>query len=164
MRLQTPQLNDATTQAHYRAQFASHGIDADRLELASGVPHQALLANYAAIDIALDPFPYSGGLTTCEALWMGAPVITLAGYTFAGRHSTSHLSNVGLKEFVTETPEQYVAVATGLAGDVKRLAEIREGLRHQVASSPLCDVERYTRDLEAAYRQMWQRWCQSSEK
>lgn len=128
------------------------------------MPHQALLANYAAIDIALDPFPYSGGLTTCEALWMGVPVITLAGYTFAGRHSTSHLSNVGLKEFVTETPEQYVAVATALAGDIRRLAEIREGLRRQVASSPLCDVERYTRDLEAAYRQMWHRWCQSSEK
>ncbi|MFQ6022740.1 MAG: tetratricopeptide repeat protein, partial [Acidiferrobacterales bacterium] len=91
MKLQTRELNDAATRERYRAQFESHGIHGDRLELAGHVPHQALLSNYSTIDIALDPFPYSGGLSTCEALWMGVPVITLKGHTFAGRHSTSHL-------------------------------------------------------------------------
>ncbi len=91
---------------------------------------------------------------------MGVPVITLTGNTFAGRHSTSHLSNVGLTRFVTTTPEEYVAVVKDLARDVDRLAEVRRDLRNQMASSPLCDKERYTRDLEAAYRRMWRVWCQ----
>ncbi|MFQ6024212.1 MAG: glycosyltransferase, partial [Acidiferrobacterales bacterium] len=89
-------------------------------------------------------------------------VITLKGHTFAGRHSTSHLSNVGLTEFITATPAQYVAVATEIAGDVKRLAETRSGLRHQIVCSPLCDTTRYTCDLEAAYRRMWRRWCDAA--
>jgi predicted O-linked N-acetylglucosamine transferase (SPINDLY family) len=160
MKLQTRELCDAPTREHYRAQFESHGIHGERLELESHVPHRTLLANYSTIDIALDPFPYSGGLTTCEALWMGVPVITLTGNTFAGRHSTSHLSNVGLTRFVTTTPEEYVAVVKDLARDVDRLAEVRRDLRNQMASSPLCDKERYTRDLEAAYRRMWRVWCQ----
>jgi predicted O-linked N-acetylglucosamine transferase (SPINDLY family) len=139
------------------------GIEPQRLDLAGRVSHEQLLATYADIDIALDPFPYSGGLTTCEALWMGVPVITLTGNTFAGRHSTSHLSNVGLPELTTKTPEAYVATALALAHDPARLATLRQGLRAQMAASPLCDAKRYTRDLEAAYRQMWIKYCENPD-
>lgn len=90
---------------------------------------------------------------------MGVPVITLTGERLCGRHSTSHLSNVGLSELVATTAEDYVAVATDLARDVERLEQLRHGLREQMAASPLCDTERYTRALEAVYRRVWQRWC-----
>lgn len=159
LKLQTRALNDASTRERYRTLFIAHGIETARLDLQGYVPHSALLAAYGDIDIALDPFPYSGGLTTCEALWMGVPVITLTGETFAARHSTSHLSNVGLPELVTATAEDYVATATALAQDSGRLTTLRQGLREQMAASPLCDAARYTRDLEAAYRGMWIKYC-----
>ena len=95
---------------------------------------------------------------------MGVPVITLTGNTFAGRHSTSHLSNVGLPELITTTPEAYVATALALAQDPDRLTSLRQGLRERMAASPLCDAKRYTRDLEAAYREMWVKYCESSSK
>ena len=78
--------------------FAAQGVDAARLDLRGNSPHRAHLAQHAEVDIVLDPFPYAGGLTTCEALWMGVPVVTLAGESFAGRHSASHLHNCGLAE------------------------------------------------------------------
>ncbi len=163
LEVQTRGLEDTATRDRYRNLFESNGIAQDRVGLEGGVPHNVLLSCYGAIDIALDPFPYSGGLTTLEALWMGVPVITLTGHTFAGRHSTSHLSNVGLQEFVTKNAEQYVAVATALTRDSNRLQGIRSTLRSRMAASPLCDTKGYTRDLEAAYRRMWQRWCGSRE-
>jgi predicted O-linked N-acetylglucosamine transferase (SPINDLY family) len=151
LRLQTRELGDASTCARYRALFKDEGVAAGRIELQGHAPHEQLLAAYAEIDIALDPFPYSGGLTTCEALWMGVPVVTLSGQGFCGRHSTSHLANVGLSELVTTTPEQYAAIAVALAQDPER------------AASPLCDATRYTRDLEAAYREMWKRYCENRD-
>jgi predicted O-linked N-acetylglucosamine transferase (SPINDLY family) len=159
LRLQTRELGDAATCARYRALFKEAGVAASRLALYGHAPHRQLLATYGTIDIALDPFPYSGGLTTCEALWMGVPVITLTGHSFAGRHSTSHLANVGLSELVTTTPEQYVAVALALAQDPERLTTLRRDLRTRMAASSLCDARGYTQALEAAYRGMWQRWC-----
>jgi predicted O-linked N-acetylglucosamine transferase (SPINDLY family) len=95
---------------------------------------------------------------------MGVPVVTLSGHTFVGRHSTSHLSNVGLTELVTATIEDYIAVASALAQDIERLSELRHGLRERMMASPLCDAKRYTRDLEAAYREMWKKYCESSNK
>ena len=162
LKLQTHGLSDPATRTRYRALFAAEGIDTERLALNGKVTHSELFAQYGKIDIALDPFPYSGGLTTCEALWMGVPVITLTGYTFAGRHSTSHLANVGLTECITQTPEDCIALASGLARDLDRLSDMRQGLRAQVQASPLCDINRYTRDLEAAYRQMWKKYCEKS--
>ena len=164
IKLQTLGLGDDATRERYLSLFRSNGIEDDRVDLGAKVPHKALLAAYAAIDIALDPFPYTGGLTTCEALWMGVPVVTLSGHTFVGRHSTSHLSNVGLTELVTETIEDYIAVASALAQDIERLSELRHGLRERMMTSPLCDAKRYTRDLEAAYREMWKKYCESSNK
>ena len=159
LRQQNRELNDPTTRERYRARLSSQGIHTDRIDLQGHVPHRELLAAYATVDIALDPFPYSGGLTTCEALWMGVPVVTLSGKHFASRHSTSHLTNVGLTELITETSEAYVRTAINLAQDTDRLIALRGALREQIAASPLCDAARYTRDLEAAYRDMWRHWC-----
>jgi predicted O-linked N-acetylglucosamine transferase (SPINDLY family) len=159
LRMQTGALNDEVTRNRYRDLFASRGVDGDRIELHGPVSHRDLLESYAHADIALDPFPYSGGLTTCESLWMGVPVVTLSGSTFAGRHSTSHLHNVGLPELVTPTEQGYVDTATRLAGDVERLTRMRRQLRPQMAASALCDGPRYTRDLEQALRGAWRSWC-----
>ena len=117
-----------------------------------------MLAEYNRLDLVLDPFPYSGGITTCEALWMGVPVITLPGKTFAGRHSLSHLSNVGLTETVARDVAEYVELAVRLAHDLPRLAKWRAELRGQVASSPLCDGPRFAANLMKALRSIWQEW------
>ncbi|MBF0426203.1 MAG: tetratricopeptide repeat protein [Magnetococcales bacterium] len=161
LRMRARGLGDVLTRDRFLKQFHDHGIDGSRLELAGALPHPGLLAAYGAIDIALDPFPYSGGLTTLEALWMGVPVVTLTGKTFCGRHSTSHLHNAGLPQFVTGTREAYVDTIVRLADNREALARLRAGLRAQMARSPLCDGVRYTRNLEAAYRRVWQQWCRS---
>ena len=117
------------------------------------------LARYGAVDIALDPFPYSGGLTTCEALWMGVPVITFAGETFAGRHALSHLATIGLTETIARDPEDYVQRAVSLSSDVPRLSSLRAGLRQRMAGSPLCDTTRFAGDLLTQLRGVWRQWC-----
>jgi predicted O-linked N-acetylglucosamine transferase (SPINDLY family) len=143
---------------HFAELFAAGGIDPARLELLGPSPHWELLDHYGRIDLALDPFPYNGGLTTCEALWMGVPVITCPGETFAGRHSLGHLSNVGLTDTIAWDLEQYVEIAVSWAGDLARLAAVRSGLRGQVAASPLCDGPRFAGGLMAQLREAWQRW------
>ncbi|MGD0465031.1 MAG: hypothetical protein ABSB74_21315, partial [Tepidisphaeraceae bacterium] len=114
---------------------------------------------YHRVDLALDTYPYHGTTTTCEALWMGVPVVSLAGRTHASRVGVSLLSNVGLPEFIARTPQQYVQIATGLAGDLPRLAELRRTLRPRMQASPLMDAPRFARNVEAAYRRMWENWC-----
>ncbi len=138
---------------------ARERLDDDRIVFTEGLPHKDLLGAYGEIDIALDPLPYSGGLTTVEALWMGVPVVTLSGETFASRHSTSHLNNIGLSELVTDSQDLYVETAAGLAGDPDGLADLRANLRERMKASPLCDTKRFARDLETAYRDMWRAWC-----
>jgi predicted O-linked N-acetylglucosamine transferase (SPINDLY family) len=142
----------ARTAERVRQWFAAEGISAGRIELRGWSPHRELLAAYHEIDLALDPFPYSGGLTTCEALWMGVPVITCPGATFAGRHSLSHLSNAGLGELVAGDLSEYAGRAVELAGDLPRLAALRGTLRPQVAGSPLCDGNRFAANLMALLR------------
>ena len=142
-------------------QFANRGITGDQLQLLS--PDQALidhLNQYNRIDISLDTFPYHGTTTTCEALWMGVPSITLAGPHHASRPGVSLLSNVGLGDLVATTPQEYVATAVNLAGDLPRLAEIRAGLRQRMLESPLMDGPSFARDMEACYRQAWRTWCE----
>ena len=160
--LKTRLLGDLAVRERIHAMFEAHGIERERVDLLAESPHAELLAHYNEIDVALDPFPYSGGLTTCEALWMGVPVVTLPGEAFAGRHSASHLHNVGLGDWVVETPEHYVAVAERWARDCAALSELRAGLRGRMAASPLCDGPRFARNLEAAFRAMWRRWCDGS--
>ncbi len=160
--LKTYQFGDRPTAERVLDTFASHGIDVSRIELRGVSGHRAFMGQYGDIDIVLDPFPYSGGLTTCEALWMGVPTITLSGEIFAARHSTSHLSNVGLADWVTDSVADYIAMAVARAGDISALANLRAGLRDRVRQSPLCDAPRFGRNLGIALRQTWHTWCQTA--
>jgi len=137
------------------------GIDPARLRVVSKVPLSEYLQLYSQMDIALDPFPYGGGTTTCDALWMGVPVVSLAGNTAVSRAGLSILSNIGLPELVASTPDEYVQIATSLAQDLPRLTELRSTLRLRMQKSPLMDAPRFARNIEAAYRQMWQKWAGS---
>jgi predicted O-linked N-acetylglucosamine transferase (SPINDLY family) len=150
---------DADLQERYRAMFAADGIDSSRLELRGFSAHRQMLGEYGDIDIALDPFPVSGAMTSCEALWMGVPVVTLPGERPVSRQTLAFLTALERTEWAAETPEDYVAIAHGLAGDANRLAAFRTEQRQRMAASPLCDGPRFTRGLEAAYRDMWRRWC-----
>jgi predicted O-linked N-acetylglucosamine transferase (SPINDLY family) len=138
--------------------IAAQGIDPGRVELRGSSPHAEFLAEYQRIDLALDPFPYSGGLTTCESLWMGVPVITCPGETFASRHSLSHLSSVGLTETIARDLDEYVELAVSLAGDWPRLAALRVSLRERMAASPLCDGTRFATNFASLLGDVWDRW------
>jgi predicted O-linked N-acetylglucosamine transferase (SPINDLY family) len=153
--LKTHQLADAATAATLRAAF----VDPTRVETRPGSGHRAFLAQYNDIDIALDPFPYSGGLTTCEALWMGVPTIALPGETFASRHSASHLCNAGLADWVTDSAAAYLARAVAAAAEPDALARLRAQLRAATRASPLCDAARFGQSLGAALRGLWRAWC-----
>jgi protein O-GlcNAc transferase len=151
-----------SVQQRVRRDFAALGIDAGRLSLRSREPdHATHLALYNQIDIALDTFPYHGTTTTCDALWMGVPVITLAGQTHVSRVGLSLLSNIGLPELIAFTQDQYVQIAVGLAKDQDRMDALRRGMRARMLTSPLMDAPGFARDVEAAYRQMWNIWCKT---
>lgn len=145
---------------HVLREMAKHGIDADRLIMEGHSDHYQLFDTYNRVDIALDPWPYSGGLTTCEALLMGVPVVTLPGPTFAGRHSATHLANAGLPELIAEDWDGYRACIASLAADLDGLTRIRSHLRGIVLGSPVCDGERFARNLACALRSVWQRQCE----
>jgi predicted O-linked N-acetylglucosamine transferase (SPINDLY family) len=150
--------------ALFRARFAGHGIAAERLELIYTAPQPRTWAAYNDIDIALDPFPHNAGTTTVEALWMGVPVVSLAGRPSVGRFGASILGSVGLAEWVAATPERYVAMARSAAADLDGLARLRAGLRARVEASPLRDGPGLARAIEAAYRQLWRRWCAGPDR
>jgi protein O-GlcNAc transferase len=144
---------------HVPAAFARHGIAASRLTLE---PHRGVreyLDLFNQIDIALDSFPFGGHTTTCDALWMGVPVVTLAGATYPGRMSASVLTCMGLTQWIACTPDEYVRTVLTLAGDTARLRVWHEDLRARFTSSPAMDGAGFTHHLEAAYRQMWRHWC-----
>ena len=136
------------------------GINSDRIELMAQRPRLQYLELYHRIDVGLDTFPYNGHTTSLDSFWMGVPVITLVGQTVVGRAGLSQLTNLGLKEFIAQTPEQYIQIAADLAADLPRLAELRRTLRGRMQASPLMDAPRFARNVEAAYRQMWRNWCQ----
>jgi len=136
------------------------GIGPHRLELRGPEPdYAAHLAVYEQMDMTLDPFPYHGTTTTCEALWMGVPVVSLAGQSHVARVGVSLLNNAGLPELVAESAEQYLQIAVHLARDLPRLQQLRSTLRQRLQASPLLDAPRFARNVEAAYRQMWRKWC-----
>jgi predicted O-linked N-acetylglucosamine transferase (SPINDLY family) len=134
--------------------FARHGIAADRLELIARQPKEAYFQLYNQVDICLDPFPYNGGVTSCDALWMGVPLVALAGRTYVSRQGVSLMTHLGLPEFIAQTPDEYVQIAVRYATDLEALTAIRAGLRARMQRSTLVDAARYTRQLEAAYEQM----------
>jgi len=139
--------------------FAEGGVDPSRVEFVGLLAPEAYLRNYERIDLGLDTFPYVGGTTTCDALWMGVPVVSLAGAAPQSRGGLSILSTIGLAELVAWSPADYVRVAATLAGDLPRLAVLRAGLRERMRQSPLTNAPRFARHVEAVFRSMWQRWC-----
>ncbi|MGH7178982.1 MAG: tetratricopeptide repeat protein [Tepidisphaeraceae bacterium] len=152
-------VNAITHGGFERRHFTEHGVDAERLTLVARVSKSEYFARLREIDIALDPFPYNGGVTTCDALWMGLPVIALRGRTYVSRQGVSLLTQVGLSEVIADTPADYVRVAGELAGDFPRLNAIREGLRARFAATAVVDGRRYAAQLAEAFRTMWRTWC-----
>ncbi|HEX9466646.1 MAG TPA: tetratricopeptide repeat protein [Alphaproteobacteria bacterium] len=155
-------LGDPAVRERYTRLFAGHAIPATRLEMvgwqAAPADHLAL---YRRIDVALDPFPYNGTTTTCEALWMGVPVITLAGDRHAARVGASLLAAAGLEALIAGSEADYVERAVTLGRSPEQLGTLREGLGECVRMSTLCDAPGFARRIEAAFREMWRRWCEA---
>lgn len=141
--------------ASVHAAFTQRGIAADRVELRPASFHADMLKQYADIDIALDPFPFTGGLTSCEALWMGVPVITWPQSRVVSRQTFALLSVIGLPELAADSANDYVHIAQSLASDVSRLASLRSSLRARMQASPLMDVAGFTRQLEQTLLQLY---------
>jgi len=160
--LQADALRDPIHNARIRTLAVGRGIPSERLVLRAPGTAEEGAAGYRDIDIALDPFPFCGGMASLEALWMGVPVVTLPQATIAGRETTAVLANLGLDELVAADEARYLEIAVGLARDLARLAALRAGLRERFRASPLADAARFTRDLEAAYRGMWEKWVNGS--
>ncbi len=140
-----------------------NGISPDRVTILKSI--QSLsehIAMYNSIDIALDTFPYNGTTTTCEALWMGVPVITLTGSMHASRVGKSILKHCGFEDLIAESIPDYIHKAVLLAGDPERLGRFRTGLRDTIKHSPLMDEKGFTVDLEKSYRMIWRRWCEKN--
>lgn len=150
-------LGDPMTQSLLTGRFANHGIGEERLLLRRGAPRGQYYATYSEVDIALDPFPRTGGTTTAEALWMGVPVVTLAGQRYVERISASKLTAVGLADLIAKNPEEYIEKAVSLARDPARRTDLRKYLRERMAQSPLGDGKGLARAIESAYTEMWNR-------
>lgn len=151
-------LSAASARRDLGAQLLARGVAEQRFDLRTPEPSPAgQLAAYREIDIALDVFPYSGMSATCEALWMGVPVVTLAGKTRVSRTGASILSGIGLAGLVASTPEQYAGIALRLAGSIDERRALRAGMRERMRAAPLVDAPRFTRALEDAYRDMWEK-------
>jgi protein O-GlcNAc transferase len=155
---------DAATRALFLAHLGERGVAAQRVDLVTRLPDKnAHLALYHRMDIALDPFPYNGTTTTCEALWMGVPVVTLQGDRHAGRVGASLLSQIGLTDLIANSVDDYVQIGVALAANPRRLIELRRALRSRMAEAPLCDGPAFARKIEAAFRSMWQHWCNAPD-
>jgi protein O-GlcNAc transferase len=144
---------------HALDRLEGEGVSPDRVAFVAHQPRRPYLELYHRIDLVLDTFPYNGHTTSLDALWMGVPVVTIAGRTAVGRAGLSQLRNLGLPELIADTPEQFAEIAVGLAGDLARLAGLRGTLRGRMRGSPLMDAPRFARSIEAAYRAMWRCWC-----
>ncbi|MDB5876203.1 MAG: repeat-containing protein, partial [Ramlibacter sp.] len=155
--------HDPTAQ-RVRESFAAHGIDESRIELVTWVEDRAAhLDLYGRADIALDTFPYNGTTTTCEAMWMGVPVVTLAGEAHMSRVGATLLTAAGLGDLVAQSPEAYVDAAVRLSRDPERRRALRSSLRTRLRASPLLDHAGFTRKLEASVRGAWREWCEAQD-
>ncbi len=150
-------LDCAATRLRFLNAFAAEGIGADRITLVGNSSIADHLAWMQRADLALDPFPYSGGRTTLEALWMGLPVVTLPSDSFASRHSLGYLSTIGLQQWVARNADHYVELNAALARDPAALTEWRRSLRDRMLNSPLADTDRFARDLDRALREVWRK-------
>jgi len=156
LRFASKQLGDPVVAVQFMRRLLQSGFEAARVELHGFVTREAYLAAHAAVDVILDTFPYPGGTTTCEALWMGVPTLTLAGETLLARQGASLLSAAGLSDWVANSEDEYGAKAMQFSSDLPKLAALRAGLRQQVLASPLFNAPRFARNFEAALWGMWQ--------
>lgn len=140
--------------------FEARGVDRSRISTQAPSERESFLSLYNEVDVALDPFPFGGGTTTAETLWMGVPVVTLRGDRWVGRVSESMLNSAGLPDLVAADADEYVELAVKTVADVERLNHLRRTLRQQVLASPLCDGLRFTRNLENVLRSLWRTWCE----
>lgn len=162
--LKSAQFKEAVVVRHTLARYAAHGITADRLMLEGPSPRGELLAAYNRVGIALDPFPYTGGTTTLEALWMSVPVLTLRGDRFMSRMGETLMRNAGLHDWIADDGDHLVRLAVAHAGDRETLDRMRNGaLRKQVLASPLMDTARFAGDVEQMFWGMWRYWKEHSE-
>lgn len=152
-------LADEARQGKLFSAFIENGISADRIVIGTGGEHANFLEQYAQVDIILDTWPYSGGLTTCEALVMGVPVVTLTGDRFSGRHATAHLKAAGFPEWVAEDEATFVIIATTLCEDPDTLTPLRRHVRQQTLASPLCDVAGFADAFYGLLRAEWREVC-----
>jgi predicted O-linked N-acetylglucosamine transferase (SPINDLY family) len=152
-------LRDAAQRSRILAVLCTNGVSADRVTLLPWRDPTEQFDIYQNIDLALDPFPHTGAMTTLEALWMSVPVVTCAGHTIPSRLSAASLSALGLSDFIAPDLENYIEVAVAKARDLDALAGLRAGLRERVANSEFGNPVRYARAVETAYRRIWQRWC-----
>jgi predicted O-linked N-acetylglucosamine transferase (SPINDLY family) len=153
--MKTAELGDKVTADAFIRRFTEQGIDSHRIECLPAVKRKFdHLKVYGRIDMALDPFPYTGTTTTFEALWMGVPTLTLEGRSHAARVGASILIPAGLPQLVARSPEDYIARAVALANDLPALAALRTGLRERLAASPLMDGPAFARSVEDAYESM----------
>lgn len=157
--LKTPELENAPIRDHILEQFIAQGVDAHRVELLGKTSWREHVLTFQRVDIALDPVPHGGGVSTLEALNMGVPVITLKAPTIAGRLSASILSSLGLTDWIADTPQAYLDLALHQPENLAYLAQLRGTLRQRFASSVLADHDAYNRAVESEYRKLWQRWC-----
>jgi predicted O-linked N-acetylglucosamine transferase (SPINDLY family) len=155
------QVPEGTVRAAFLTTLRSHGIDENRITIAPRLPHRQYLRLYDSIDIFLDTFPYNAHTTALDALFMGVPVVTLAGDAVVSRAGLSQLTNLGMEEWIAHTSDEFVQIAAGLASDPQRLAQIRASLRDRMQKSPLMDAEAFTRGIESAYRVMWKSYCEA---
>jgi len=153
--LKANQLGEGIVRQSVVDRFAAHGIEQSRLILEGPAPRAEYLAAYWKVDIALDPFPFTGGTTSAESLWMGVPVLTLAGVRLVSRQGVGLLMNAGLPDWVATNADDYVLRAAGYAGDLAGLAALRGRLRQQVTASPIFDASRFALQLENAIKSMW---------
>jgi predicted O-linked N-acetylglucosamine transferase (SPINDLY family) len=157
--LKAPSFKDAGAVASFQRRFASHGIDASRLEFRGPVGLSDMMAEYADIDIALDPVPYNGGTTTLQALWMGVPVVVLAGSHFVSRMGASFMTALGLPDWVAQDDEAYVRIAAAMASDRAALLGLKRGLRERQLKAAAWNIDRHAQAVQDAIRCAWQRFC-----
>ena len=151
--------DDEAIQSHYHRQFERSGIASDRIRISGWKPFDEHLRFYGQVDIALDTWPFNGHTTTCHALWMGVPVISLVGQSHASRIGLSILNSIGLEFFAASNPGEYVSKAAALAQNRQSLAKIRATMRQRMAASTLCNPKKFTEALELVFRKIWRRWC-----
>jgi predicted O-linked N-acetylglucosamine transferase (SPINDLY family) len=154
-----------STQEHLLETFAQRGIDPGRITIRGRMPYLEFWALHHEIDLALDTYPCNGGTTTCETAWLGVPVVTYAGERYGGnRLGASMLASMGLTHLVARNPEEYLAIARGLASDIPQLAALRREMRGRMQTSALTDRPRFMRNLERGFREVWLEWCTGQER